>query len=340
MARLVQADDLDRLLIAAPDLTERMRARAQQTAEAAFERNDPGARYELHRALYVLYEDNIRPVTLGAGANQYHPLLMQIRRELELPWERYELSRVPLAADDVPADPADFKAFFVERCATHPVVGHPLFAYLEHEAGRGELISFFLNDASLILRFCDLMVLSMIGADSEALQELAVNFWDEMGNGASERRHVVQFRNLLEYAGVNVPADRLLIDQFAERLGWQGLAGFNLYFYLALHRRNYLRSLGCLGAAEIMDPDQYARIVAGCVRVGLDDPDALAYYAGHTEMDVEHGEGWIDNVLLPQVARHPERRLEICQGAEMRMNAALDYYDDMLRRMAEPFDGA
>jgi hypothetical protein len=214
------------------------------------------------------------------------------------------------------------------------MVGHPLFGYLAREASREDLIAFFLSDAAVIVRFCDLVVLSMVGVDDEIRPELAENFWDEMGQGQFQDRHVKLYRDLLEYAGVNLPGETLAADQFSDHLNWQGYAGYNLYLFLCLHRKNQFRSLGALGAAEMMDPDQYSQVLAGCRRVGLEDEEKLAYYAGHAEMDIAHGDGWCDNVLVPLTQRYPDRRAEIVEGALIRMNITLDYYDELHRRLS------
>ena len=298
--------------------------------EAAFVRREPTALYEAQKALYFLYEDSLKPAGSNAGHNQFNPYLIGLRNRLERGWEKFELARIGTLPEDVPADPDAFREYFVRSCWAHKMIGHPLFQFLRDEATRGDLISFFVSDAAVIIRFCDLVVLSMVGVDDDVRPELANNFWDEMGQGRFQDRHVELYRDLLEYAGLNLPSDRLSTEHFIEHLDWPGLTGYNLYLFLCLHRRNQFRSLGALGAAEMTDPPQYANVLTGCRRVGLDDDSRLAYYAGHTEMDVAHGDAWLENVLLPLVRRYPERRHEIVIGAQMRMNVTKDYYDDLL----------
>jgi len=156
-----------------------------------------------------------------------------------------------------------------------------------------------------------------------------------MGKGAFQERHVALYRDLLAYTGTNLPADDLSTDHFIDRLDWSGLTGYNLYLFLCLHRRNQFRALGALGAAEMTDPPQYARVLEGCRRVGLDDDARLAYYAGHHETDVTHGADWLEKVLLPLVRKYPKKRHEIVVGALMRMNVTLDYYDNLLEGLRE-----
>ena len=303
--------------------------------EAAFGKGDPVARYQAHKALYVLYEDSLRPAGVDAGLNQFNPFLITLRNKIERRWEKLELERIALNSEEVPEDPDAFGDYFMATCWGHKMIGHRLFEYLGAEASRGELINFFLNDGAVIVRFCDLVALSMIGADDDVRPELATNFWDEMGKGAFQERHVALYRDLLAYTGTNLPADDLSTDHFIDRLDWSGLTGYNLYLFLCLHRRNQFRALGALGAAEMTDPPQYARVLEGCRRVGLDDDARLAYYAGHHETDVTHGADWLEKVLLPLVRKYPKKRHEIVVGALMRMNVTLDYYDNLLEGLRE-----
>jgi hypothetical protein len=337
------ADEV-RALLARPDLEQHFEAKPHSAAamlrtgadlaRLAYGEHEPDALFQVHKALYLLYEDNLRPSGRSVAFNQYNPHLIGLRNALERRWEVFETERAQIDPATVPTEGSAFRAYFKELCGGHPMVDHPLFDFLYRGATRDDLISFFLSDAAVIVRFCDLVVLSMVGVEDEIRPELAENFWDEMGRGEFQERHVHLYRNLLEYAGVNVPGDSLAAEDFSDHLRWQGLAGYNLYLFLCLHRKNQFRSLGALGAAEMMDPDQYSKVLAGCRRVGLEDDGKLAYYAGHAEMDVAHGDGWCENVLVPLVQRYPERRHEIVQGAVMRMNITRDYYDELFERLS------
>ena len=74
-------------------------------------------------------------------------------------------------------------------------------------------MEFFRHEGVLILRFCDLMVLSMLGVDEDVREELATNLWDEVGNGNYQNRHTELFRRLLRHAGVRLPeASQVSVD--------------------------------------------------------------------------------------------------------------------------------
>lgn len=326
-------DDLDARLGADEHLFPRFMARLSGTLERAFAGSCPQSRFEAHKSLYLLYEDHIRTPRPGAGANQYHPFIMRIRSEIEKAWESFEAGRVRLDPAEIPDDDLGFERFLKDRVLTNQLADHPLFIFLEERASHEEFRSFLLHEGTLVLRFCDLMVLSMLGVDEEVRSELADNFWDEVGNGDYRNRHTEAFRRLLRHAGLEADDGHFLSADMIDRLQWQGLAGYNLYLNGLLHRRNYFKSVGSLGASEIMDPRQYARVLRGCRRVGFDDEQGLAYYADHSELDVAHGEGWLRNVMLPLLRRHPESRVDMVAGALMRINTAADYYDYLHRKL-------
>jgi Iron-containing redox enzyme len=330
---LVREAELDRVVGTDHGFFKDFMAQLQRALEDAFARREERALRAVHRSLYHLYEQNFATPANPQAANQFHPFLLRVRSDIERAWERFETARAHIRAEDIPTDAAAFSRFFKARCSGHRLARHPLFDFLEFKAGRDELVQFFMNDRALILRFCDLVSLAMIGADEEVRGELAVNLWDEMGNGDPAMRHTVLFRRLLNYVGCEADHATASTEPYVGVLDWQGFAGYNLHLFFSLHRRNYFKSVGCLGSSEFMDSGQYAKILRGCHRVGLEDTERLAYYASHVEIDAGHGETWLANVLVPLVLKYPEARNEIVLGAEMRLNVTADYYDAILARL-------
>jgi hypothetical protein len=333
VTRLAHEGDLDHFVAEDRAFFPAFMKRLERTIDSGLVGRQARALYEIHRALYVLYELNFAAPGNPQAANQFHPFLLRVRNDIERAWERAETSRAQVTPSDVPGDPARFAAYFKDRCAQHRLARHPLFDFLEYKATRAELIEFFMHDRALILRFCDLVSMAMVGADDEVRGELAVNLWDEMGNGDPAMRHTALFRRLLSYVGCEADRTGASTEPYVDILDWPGFAGYNLHLFFSLHRRNYLKSVGCLGSAELMDGNQYAKILRGCHRVGLDDAEQLAYYASHVEIDASHGETWLANVLVPLVVKYPEARVESVLGAEMRLNVTADYYDSLLRKL-------
>ncbi len=333
--KLLAVRDLDAFLDARPRFFASFTSELSETLDSAFVGGRERSLRDAHKALYFLYEEEIGPVRPGTGQNQYHPFIIRIRNDIERAWERFEMRRLDLVPSDVPAEPDAFLRFLKARCFGHRLDNHPLFSFLEHEADHNTIVDFFLDEGTVALRFCDLIVLSMVGADEDIRCELARNFWDEVGNGNYQNRHTELYRRLLRYAGPDPPETPLLSARCFQRLDWQGLAGYNLYLFLALHRRNFFRSVGCLGVAEMKDPAQYEKIIRGCYRVGLRNDLQLAYYVDHVEIDKEHGDGWFNNVMAPIVRRHPEAAYDIAAGALMRLNTGADYYDYLLKKLSD-----
>jgi hypothetical protein len=332
---LVREGDLDLVVARDPDFFGAFMQRLHRALDDAFGRRQVRALLDVHRSLYCLYEQNFAGPANPQAANQFHPFLLRIRNDIERAWEQFETQRARVKPDEIPGDTLSFSRCFKERCNQHRLSRHALFDYLELKASRAELVDFFQHDSALILRFCDLVSLAMIGADDEVRNELAANLWDEMGNGDPAMRHTVLFRRLLSYVGLDADSDSASTEKFVGIHDWQGYAGYNLHLFFSLHRRNYFKSVGCLGSAEFMDGGQYAKILRGCRRVGLEDMERLAYYASHVEIDAQHGETWLANVLVPLVLKYPEARSEIILGAEMRLNVTADYYDSMLRKLLD-----
>lgn len=206
VAQVLCAPDLDALLYSNQGFFPRFMALLSGTLEHAFEAGDQAARHQAHRALFFLYEENFEQIGDGAARNQFHPFVIRVRNDIERAWERFERNRIDVSFDRVPADAEGFSDVFRSYCAGHRLTGHPLFDFIEQEATREEIVRFFAYDSSLVLRFCDLITLSMIGADDSVRSVLAENFWDEMGNGDFSRRHTYLFKRLLSYVGT----DRLL----------------------------------------------------------------------------------------------------------------------------------
>ena len=223
--RLLSVPDLDALLVDQKGFFGDFLERLFDTLERAFQNRCNRALLDVHRALYYLYEEEIGPVRPGLRQNQYHPFIIRVRNEIERAWERFERQRTDLAPHDVPTEPGAFLDFLRGCCAQHKLTDHPLFDFLEQEADRGEIVDFFVHEGSVALRFCDLIVLAMVGADDEIRRELADNFWDEVGGGNYQNRHTELYIRLLRYVGKEPSTGLRLPDSCVEKLDCAGLPG-------------------------------------------------------------------------------------------------------------------
>jgi hypothetical protein len=139
-----------------------------------------------------------------------------------------------------------------------------------------------------------------------------------MGKGRVHAVHTHLFHKLLEDLSISAPA--------ASDLPWQVLAGVNVMLWSCIPRRNAFRAQGTLGAVELLAPQRCTRVVHGALRVGM-KKKAVVYYGAHAIIDIGHAEGWLEHVVVPQVASHALSRVGIAEGLIARADASLDYFD-------------
>lgn len=299
---------------------------ANHLTQLAFEEHDPSALLSVHRSLKDIYGMHIS-ASPEASLNQYNPFLEQVRQIIEAGWMESEVKRGMVDPDDIPDQMDQFSDFFKDVVFSHKAMNHPLYDFLETQASEGQVREFFQSEYALNVRFFDIIVLAALGTKEGVRREVSENLWDESGNGSETRAHTFLYEHLLDQLGIT-HGDGSLVDQ----MGWQALAGHNLFLHLGLNRSNYHRFVGCLGATELMDPSSYTKFMAGCRRLGLDTIADLAYYTEHIGVDVKHGNGWIDNVMLPMLDSK-KAAYEFLLGAQMRLNTSNDYYQALYSRL-------
>lgn len=324
---LAYRKDLDATLPVIPHWAEKAMDQATRSTRLAFEEHNPTTLLAIHRSLKTLYDLHLFPQSVGSE-NQHNPFLGQIRQTAENGWMAFEQRRSIIDLDSIPQEKTEFSQYFQNFVFSHPAANHRLYTFLEQEASIKDVTRFFLSEYPLNVRFFDIVTLAALGTDSGIRQEVSKNLWDESGRGIESRAHTTLFKVLVDLLGANYEEDQLV-----EEMGWEALAGYNLFLYLGLHRKNYYRFVGCLAATELIDPPQYSKFLSGCGRLCLDSLTDLTYYREHVEVDIKHGSGWIDNVMLPILDSHENAPYQILLGAEMRLNTAKDYYDAMYLKL-------
>jgi hypothetical protein len=316
-----QPDLEDDLLDSAASLADRAYSRRRTTALQSDPWIDHAARAEMHRALLAVYQQHVR-LPVGMPSNQFHPLACRLMRVLEEPWERDMLQRAragyDLTLESLPADPAEFSAWYRDTAFSHPLYEHDLYSFVASEATRDQLEWFFRMECAGEAAFDDLVALAQVGTRGEVKIEMASNYWDEMGRGKSHAVHTHLFHRLIEGLELEAPE--------ASELPWQVLAGVNVMLWSCIPRRNAFRAQGVLGAVELLAPQRCTRLVHGALRVGI-RKKTVVYYGAHAIIDIGHAEGWLAHVVEPQVRAIPESRLGIAEGLIVRADASLDYFD-------------
>jgi hypothetical protein len=330
---LLDEPDLDATLENKPGLEESLIHSARTLARKAYPSDhttdrhtdawiDHDSRDALHRALLVLYQQHVLLPVDSPMVNQFHPFAVRLMHELERPWEADVLRRVRATTDlseaALPFDPGEFAAWFRSTAFAHPLYEHDLYTFLACDATRAQLEWFFRMECAGEAAFDDLVALGQVGTRGPVKMEMARNYWDEMGRGRDHAVHTHLFHRLIEGLSLEAPP--------AFDLPWQVLAGVNVMLWSCIPRRNAFRAQGTLGAVELLAPQRCTRVAHGALRVGI-KKKAVVYYTAHAIIDIGHAEGWLDNVVKPQVAVYPSSRVEIAEGLIARADASLDYFD-------------
>lgn len=208
----------------------------------------------------------------------------------------------------------------------HSVYNHSIFSYLSHQASLEEIKYFIGNESILNLEFFDYLAYSIIGASEQAKLEIINNLWDEAGRGSVQLFHTVKFKKIMD--DLEIPYDR---EKILSEMSWEGIAGINLFSYLALYSCNKMKYFGLLAATEMLDPIHYHQLLKGFSKFkSHKNPVNLDYYIEHETIDIVHANGWMQNVILPLLAEKPERTPEFWLGFYLRLDSAQRYYDELL----------
>lgn len=286
--------------------------------------NDETAKYEIFQSLFSLYEATIAYPLSPESRNHRRPLLANAKRLIEDRWTSELTKKFDKYTH---TDTTDICQAIKAMWEKHPSHNHKLFQFFRDSANLPQLAQMFRSDWALNIRFYDLLVLAMVGCPLEAREELSKNFWDEAGRGDASQSHVRLFNNVLERVGQK-PGD----VTSEPIVGWQGLEGFNLFYLFATNREHYFKLLGVMAATELLDPLHYDNLVAGCRRLGLEDV-SISYYTEHASIDIEHANGWLENVIRPLVKKWPDAQKEILLGVAMRLDSACVYYDTVYENL-------
>ncbi|RDI44839.1 iron-containing redox enzyme family protein [Aquicella lusitana] len=206
----------------------------------------------------------------------------------------------------------------------HRVYQHKLFDFLLHEAGMEDLKKFILSESVLNLEFFDYLALSIIGVPDQAKSEIAANLWDEAGRGNIQQFHTTLFKKLMEDLGLRYDRQNII-----ENMTWEGLAGINLFSYFSIYPFNKMKYFGLLAATEMLDPPHYHKLIKAINRIFNQKIDHT-YYVEHEIIDIEHADGWLQKVILPELNKNPHKTRDFWLGFYLRLESAEKYYNSLL----------
>lgn len=319
--QLVNTPGLRTLLQQQPTFEHDIYNKCQVLVVQAYDEGNLDARYDVQHALFILNNLSISAPESVAARNQFNPILLEVKAKIEAGWLEFEARRaayIPHQSGDTVTNQ------LLELCQSHRASQHPLFDFFESSATLEQIDYFFKSDSALNILFFDLVAFMLPGSLPETRVEICKNLWDESGNGDPQHTHVGLYQLLLSQRQIKLPE-----DHFSSLYSWQGYTGYNTFMLGATQRQHYYKSIGAMAMTELLDPPQYTKLVKGIKRLGIDEKHAL-YYTEHIEIDVDHADGWLNNVISPLMVNNPDAAQEILKGAMLRLQTCADYYDGLL----------
>jgi hypothetical protein len=278
--------------------------------------------------LLCLYDLHTAPLpSVEAAARfQWHPVLADLKRQLEAAWI------AELDAEPLPASVDQESAVAALRAITArdrvPVVYH----WLANEATWADTVWFLALEGGPDAGFDDLVAACQLGLREGPKLELASNYWDELGNGRLEHIHTVLHDKMV--ACVGMPRISR-VDQPISALERSALGGL-----VATNRWLQPEMLGALGLLESQAGPRCRMVVRAFERLQA-PPDAYPFYAVHAEVDPIHGKTWLDNAIAPLESELPAWRPRMIRGAWWRSQLNAAFFEELwtlvrLRRDGDP----
>jgi hypothetical protein len=209
----------------------------------------------------------------------------------------------------IPQEVDPFIAWFERLRETGPGQGDPLFPWLATAASLQQMTWFIEQEVAGEAGFDDLLAYTQVKMPEQAKLEMARNYWDEMGRGASKGMHGPMLERLARHIDVHPTPESVIPDALA--LG-------NTMVALAHNRRYAFHSIGALGVIEMTAPTRAGYVDRGLRRLGI-PTKKRHYFALHAVLDVKHSETWNREVLRSLVAEDPRRATAIGEGAVLRL---------------------
>jgi hypothetical protein len=270
----------------------------------------PATRRERFLTLLDLYELALGPITRtrDAASLLMSPEVTALKADLERDWLLELDSGLPPI--DLSADAADaIRALAVRERLPE------IYRWLSRRAGSEEVRHFLALEGGPDAGFDDLVAICQVGITGRPKQEMARNYWDEMGDGEPDDVHTT----LHEVMAAAMDLPEVPIDErptaALERSALGGL--------LATNRWLQPEMIGALGLIELQAGPRCRTVLQAMERIGAPE-HAQRFYAVHADVDPRHGNDWMNEVIEPFCTGAPEMSHRVVRGAwwRWRTNAA------------------
>ena len=217
--------------------------------------------------------------------------------------------RIRHLVNDIPDTVDAFIEWFEQLRETGPGQGDPLFPWLATQASLEQMKWFIEQEVAGEAGFDDLLAITQVKMPEQAKLEMARNYWDEMGRGASKGMHGPMLERLAQHLDVRPTAEKVIPEALA--LG-------NMMIALAHSRRYAFHSIGALGVIEMTAPTRAGHVDRGLRRLRM-PAKKRHYFNLHAVLDVKHSETWNREVLRSLVTEDKRRAQAIGEGAVLRL---------------------
>lgn len=283
----------------------------------------------LQRILYTINVANHLTPWEYPNLHVNMPEVMAMKYKLELYWQKAYESELDF--NFILTDEMEFLEYVKKFVYDHKAnLSHELFYFIEHDASFSQLKEFIRQETPFDIYFGDLLAKLMIGVYGNPKEEICKNYWDEVGHGAHEKMHRTLRLDMMKTLGIS--HDDHIVNYESYLLSELRLA--NMYFEAVYDRSKLLQMIGMMTATELVVSGRLQKQINGWKRVGLND-QSLQYLIEHTIVDPIHASGWIENVVLPLLAKYPESKRSLFTGIYRRMKESLNVCDEMLTHLKQ-----
>jgi hypothetical protein len=255
--------------------------------------------------LLTIYDLHTAPLeSIGAAARfQHHPSVAALKQRCEAQWLA-ELEGQELPPEVDANDPIAAMRSLAARDRLPDI-----YKWLAREASWEQVVTFLTLEGGPDAGFDDLVAACQIGLHGAAKMELAVNYWDEMGDGDPDAVHTTLHDQLV--AAIDMPhiPD---CDQPLSALARRAFGGL-----LATNRWLQPEMLGALGLIELQAGPRCRLVLQALERCNAPQA-AIPFYAVHAEVDPRHGKDWLDKAIASVIDDNPEWGPRIVRGAAWR----------------------
>jgi len=268
---------------------------------------DPLSDDDLHLALYCCYELHYRGFDGVDERWEWDPALLTLRARLEAVFARglddaLAGWRAP-AADAATMDLA-------LRAIADADEAPSLSRHLETRGTLEQYREFLVHRSAYQLKEADphsWAIGRLWGPPKAALVEVQA---DEYGGGDPARVHAELFARTLTALGVDEA-----YGAYLDLLPGVTLATVNLMSFFGLHRRHRGRIVGHLALFEMTSSIPNRRYATGLRRLGVDHPDAVAFFDEHVTADAVHENIAAVDLAGGLVRQEPELAGDVLYGA-------------------------